>query len=424
MKLQLQSVRFVNFLKRTLAFWTVFVVVPMLVVNAADNEFTGKFDPQLTPNDEDFEHIIFKPFDASSLQLPQAVERGATVTAARLIHPPTEKQAMWAIMVEPNGASPYIYVDGNLDGAISKDERCELKKEEDGNPYILIGVAKVELKGSSFATMPVQLQYFRRVKTDEMQEGERLVLQTTEVFARGFVDIQGQKTLVQYAFNPKTKKLSPTLGKLGVDGDGDGKIDLDRFSPEAAEARDETIVFRVGEVYVSTKKADLEKNQIVLKSHPASDYKRVELRMGGEVPDFAFTDFKGKKRKVSEFRGKYLLIDFWGTWCGPCRREMPYLKSAYKRFQPRGLEILGMNTDDTEILNDVKNWLGKNGLEWTQATRESIREVIRSFRIHSYPTTMLLDPEGKIISLNQTKKDQPSLRGNDLLKSLDKLLPR
>jgi len=54
---------------------------------------------------------------------------------------------------------------------------------------------------------------------------------------------------------------------------------------------------------------------------------------------------------------------------------------------------------------------------------EAREEVIRSFRIHSYPTTLLIDPEGKIISLNQTKKGQPSLRGQDLLKSLDRLLP-
>lgn len=424
MKLQLQWVPVPYVLRITLTLFIVSIATSFLAVNAADNEFAGKFEPQLAPNDDDFEHVIFKPFDVSSLQLPQAVERGAKVTAARLIHPPTEKQAMWAILVEPGEETPYIYVDGNLDGAIGKTERYELKQGEDDNPYILQATANVDLKGSSFATMPIQLRYFRRIKTDEMQEGERLVLQTTEAFARGFVDIQGKKTLVQYAFSPKSKKLSPTLGKLGVDGDGDGKIDLDRFSPEAADAREETIIFRVGEIYVSTKKADLEKNQILLRAHPASDYKRVELRMGGEVPDFAFTDFEGKKRRVSEFRGKYLLIDFWGTWCGPCRREMPYLKAAYKRFQPRGLEILGMNTDDVEILPDVRNWLEKNGLTWTQATRESIRNVIRSFRIHSYPTTLLLDPDGKIISLNQTKKDQPDLRGSDLLKSLDKLLPR
>jgi len=82
-----------------------------------------------------------------------------------------------------------------------------------------------------------------------------------------------------------------------------------------------------------------------------------------------------------------------------------------------------MNTDEPEILPQVKTWLEKNELVWTQARLDSIREVIRSFRIHSYPTTLLIDPEGKIISLDQTKKGQPSLRGQDMLKSLDRLLP-
>jgi hypothetical protein len=60
---------------------------------------------------------------------------------------------------------------------------------------------------------------------------------------------------------------------------------------------------------------------------------------------------------------------------------------------------------------------------WTQATLDSIREVIRSFRIHSYPTTLLVSPEGKIIWLNQTNKWQSPLRGQNLLKSLDRLAP-
>lgn len=423
MNLQLQTARIFRVFRKPFVF-AFAMLMPIFAISAADNEYIGKFEPRLAPNDEEMDHVIFKPFDPSSIQLPLPIERGTTVTAARLQHAPTEKQAMWAILVEPKGASPYIYVDGNLDNAITKDERYELKAEEEGNPYILIAIANVQLQGGSFQTMPVLLQYFRSIKTDEMKEGDRLVLQSTEVFARGFVDIQGKRTLVQFGYNPRTKKISPNSGKIGVDCDGDGKIDLDRFSPEAAEASDETVIFRVGSVYVSMKKVDLEKNQIILKAHQASEYKRIELRMGGEVPDFAFTDFKGKKRKLSDFRGKYLLVDFWGTWCGPCRREMPYLKVAYKNFQPRGLEILGMNTDEAQILPDVKRWLEGNGLNWTQATRESIREVIRNFRIHSYPTTMLLGPDGTVLSLNQTKKDQPGLRGNDLLKSLDKILPR
>ena len=71
-----------------------------------------------------------------------------------------------------------------------------------------------------------------------------------------------------------------------------------------------------------------------------------------------------------------------------------------------------MNTDEPELLPQIKPWMEKNGLVWTQATLDSIREIIRSYRIHSYPTTLLIDPDGKVISLNQTKKGQPGGRQN------------
>src|SRR5262249_12535064 len=280
------------------------------------------------------------------------------------------------------------------------------------------------LKEGPLKTFPVLVQYFKGVESDEMKPGERMILSSKAAFAVGTVDIQGKKTLVQYDYNPRSRKVNPTKGKLGVDSNGDGVIDLDPFSPEIADAEDEEVVFRAGNTYVSTKKADVEKNLIVMRSHPASDYKRIELSIGATMPDFEFTDFSGKKRRLVEFRGKYLLVDFWGMWCGPCRRELPYLKAAYSRFQPRGFEILGMNTDDPPIQPQVKSILEKNGMTWTQARRESIIQVIRNLRIHTFPTTLLIDKDGKVVSLNNVRQGQPDLRGRDLLKSLDELLPR
>jgi thiol-disulfide isomerase/thioredoxin len=393
-------------------------------VSAVAEEYIGKFEPKLVPNKDDLDQVIFKPFrDLSKLQFAKGPESDATITAGRFYHPPTDKAAILALLVEPEGEPPYIYADVDLNNMMDAGEKFELSNDESGNPYIWQTVVNIPLKEGVFQSFPLFVQYYKNVQMDEMGKDERLTLQSTKTFARGIVEIQGKKTLVQYDLNPRNKKINPMNGALGVDVDGDGEIDMDYFSPEAAEAREEVVVFRVGEIYVSTKRADLEKNQIVLRSHSAGDYKRVELKMGAELPDFQFTDFNGKKRKLSEFRGKYVLIDFWGTWCGPCRRELPYLKSAYKNFQPRGLEILGMDTDEPEIMPQVKAWLEKNELLWTQARLESIREIIRSYRVHSYPTTLLIDPEGKIISLNQTKKGQPPLRGQDLLKSLDRLLP-
>ena len=389
-----------------------------------DQDYTGKLETQLVVDRDDQEQIVFKPMrNLSTLKIAKAPDSDATVTAGRLYHALTDKSAILALLVEAPGEDPYLLVDVDMNNSFDEKERFDLKREEDNNPYIWQATINEPLKEGLFQSFPLFVQYLKTVRTEEMREGDRLILESRTAYARGSVDIQGKKTLVQYAYNPRSKKINPTSGKLGVDCDGDGEIDMDPFSPEAADTEDEAVVFRVGNAYVSTKKVDIEKNQITMKSHSASDYKRIELKMGGDAPEFEFTDFSNKKRKLSEFRGKYLLVDFWGMWCPACRQELPYLRAAYQRYQARGFEILGMNTDTPEIVSQIKQQLDKNGMTWPQAKRESIITTIRNLRVHSYPTTLLIGPDGRILSLNNTRKDQPALRGKELLKSLDQLLP-
>ena len=383
-----------------------------------DTEYFGKLDGELVPYTEDLDQVIFKPFtDASKIKFATPLESDAKVTAGRLYNPPTDKSSLLALLVEPNDDSePYLYADLDQDNAMADAERFPLKRSEEDNPYILQATLQLPLKGSLFQKYPVLVQYYKQVRMEEMGEDERLVLQSKDAFAKGQVDIGGRKTLVQYGFNAQTKKISVSNGWFGVDGDGDGHIVFDRFSPESAEAREETVIFRVGEQYVSTKRVDMDKNQIIMRSHPATDYKRVEVLIGTEVPDFTFTDFTGKKRKLAEFRGKYVLLDFWAAWCPPCRRELPFQKAAYSRFQARGLEILGMNNDEDP--SAIKEWLKKNGLTWPQATMASIHDVEVRYRIHLFPTSLLIGPDGKVVLLDQDK-----MRGRDLLKTLDRMLP-
>lgn len=404
----------------TLALVTIVAAHALPARAAADKEYTGKLDAELKPNRDELDEIIFKPIrDFSKVKFATPIEEGSNVTAGRLYHPPQDKSTILTLLVEPEDGEPYLYADLNLDNVMADNERFALKQEEKDSPYLWTVTLNLPLQGVLFPSYPIYVRYLKDVQWDKMKEGERMLQQSKTAFARGMVDIEGHKTLVQYAYTGQSKKISTTNGWLGVDGDGDGEIVMHTLSPEAADAHEETVVFRVGQAYVSTKRVDVEKNEIVLRANQASDYKRVELRVGGELPDFAFTDFNGKKRKLSEFRGKYVLVDFWGLWCPACRDELPYLKTAYSRFQPRGLEILGMNTD--ENVSWVKSQLKANGLMWTQASLESIKDVVIGYRVSSFPTTMLIGPDGKIISLSQ--KNQPDLRGRDLLETLDQILP-
>ena len=148
------------------------------------------------------------------------------------------------------------------------------------------------------------------------------------------------------------------------------------------------------------------------------------MGIGKEFPEFSFVDLTGKKRKFSEFRGKYVLLDFWGMWCPACRDEIPYIREAYKRFQGRGLELVGMNTDKYTP-ESIKKTLDENGLTWTQARLESFVEFAGSqLRIQSFPTTFLIAPDGKILSMSRQERGEPDLRGKDLLTTLDELLPK
>lgn len=400
----------------------VILLCPGLVSFAApssgDTEYVGKLETELVAYTEDLDQVVFKPLrDLSKIKFAAPLESGVTVTAGRLFHPPQDKSVILTLLVEPDDdGEPYLYADLDQDGVMAATERFPFKRGEDNSPYILEATLKLPMKSTLFQSYPIVVQYFKGVQWDEVGEDERLVLQSKQAFARGQVDIKGRQTLVQYSLNPQSKKVSVTTGLLGVDGNGDGQIEIGRFSPESAIAMEETVVFRIGENFVSTRRVDVEKNQITMRAHTPADYKRVELQIGSEVPDFTFTDFDNKKHKLSEFRGKYVLLDFWAAWCPPCRRELPYQKAAYSRFQARGFEILGMNNDDDPAV--VKGWLKRNGLTWPQATMNSIRELEIRYRIQLFPTSLLIDPEGKVVMLDQHK-----MRGQDLLKTLDRMLP-
>ena len=121
---------------------------------------------------------------------------------------------------------------------------------------------------------------------------------------------------------------------------------------------------------------------------------------GAEAPDFAQNDPDGNPIKLSELRGKVVLVDFWASWCGPCRRENPNVVRMYQKYKDQGFEILGVSLDKRKDA-----WLKaieKDKLTWPHVSdlRGWKNEVAQLYSVTSVPATILLDREGRIIARN------------------------
>ncbi|MDR2473305.1 MAG: AhpC/TSA family protein [Tannerella sp.] len=120
--------------------------------------------------------------------------------------------------------------------------------------------------------------------------------------------------------------------------------------------------------------------------------------VGGTAPDFEKKDIAGNTVKLSDFRGKYVYIDFWASWCAPCRASHPQLKEMYAKYQPKGLVLLGIGASDRT--EDFLAAIKKDGVTWMQIDNNDNKEqydLVSLYSVTALPTKFLLDPNGKIL---------------------------
>ena len=136
--------------------------------------------------------------------------------------------------------------------------------------------------------------------------------------------------------------------------------------------------------------------------------------VGKQAPEITLPDVNGKEVSLSSLKGKYVLVDFWASWCAPCRRENPNVVSAYNTYKDKNFTVLGVSLDEKK--EDWLQAIKDDGLTWTHISDlkgwQSV--VVRTYMIQGIPTNVLLDTDGKIIARD--------LRGPELLSKLEQLL--
>ncbi|UHA58060.1 thiol-disulfide oxidoreductase ResA [Metabacillus litoralis] len=121
-----------------------------------------------------------------------------------------------------------------------------------------------------------------------------------------------------------------------------------------------------------------------------------KVKVGSKAPDFVLVDLEGNEHQLSEYKGKGVFLNFWGTWCKPCEREMPYMDNQYNYYKDQGVEVLAVNIAESNVA--VQSFVNKHDLSFP-IPLDKDRQVLNAYGVGPLPTTFLINPDGIVVGI-------------------------
>jgi peroxiredoxin len=293
-----------------------------------------------------------------------------------------------------------LYADLNGNGDLADDTPLRFIKDGDKYSVHLKQTVTEKVDGRD-ETYPVELRLEVGVLTKPDGSDPKLALQIyTDTLRRGVIRVGGRD--IAFALGGSQGVYNMDYNRLYFDLNGDGQLDMTTpMSSESYAIRDKYVNL-AGASYEFT--VDRQGRSLTLKPLTEKLPDRVSLETGSVVPEFSFTDIDGKLRRLSDYRGKVVLLDFWGVWCAPCVAEAPKLAAIYHKLHEKGFEVIGIHMGNE--MAALRKFIAEKGMPWAQSIEEERGALHKLFRVDRWPTYYLIGKDGTIRANNLRPGDE------------------